>query len=263
MIDMNSKNIWLKLIDRVQFLKDESLGYLSLYLFLGCALVLLTLDALFDITKDALALQIIAVLALLMIGELLYLKLLEKKQREGAQGLIQAGVSGNLDSLKGPIFEDLMSSPGKKVIVNSWLFNMPVLEPLLLKALESKTTQIEITLLAKDSQQWEGHFKYIDRSALSSVMASLDELSVFLRGLPERMRERVTVFSIDDTPRFMIHGSDDTLIVGNFWPGKRSENCPQLILRGANGSIARAVAGYCAYAASNRINITSNLLAGS
>lgn len=246
------------ILDRIRFLAKSGKGYLTLYLLLAISVGMLIIDTAFDITSDRRALQIVGVLCLMILSELLYLRLKEKSDHNDSISPENAGITGCLSHLTGQWFEDIMSSPGEKHILNTWIFNFQTLAPLLETALHYEKTKIDITLLKADSEYAISRSEELRRDVESAINTNLDDLAFFLNRLPDNMRTRVRIYEFNETPKFSLHASDETCIVGFYWPNQYAAHGPQLVIEGRARVFTKHILEY--YRKLKRIEITESVI---
>jgi hypothetical protein len=236
-------------------------GISNVVLFIGLftTIVLLSINIFFPIAADDDLLKIIAILVLTVLGELLFLKLEDRVPRNLVKGLKQSGVVSILPSMKGDEFEHIMSRPGDKIILNTWIFNFDTVSPLLKQSLKSSDTSIEIIVLDPESGHAidRGH-ELKHRDAKRAINDNLDEWAFFLASLSDAERQRVKIYKFNSVPKITIYGCGKKAFVGFFWPGHHAAHSPQLLIDGDDGHFSRNVWEY--YSNLSKKEITKDLL---
>jgi hypothetical protein len=233
-------------------------GPISLFLAFTICAILLIVNSIFPLTSNELLAKLAAAVALGFLAELLFLEL-EKKQKAEETNLGDSGILSFHRSLKGKAFDQLMSSPGHKKILNTWIFNYEALIPLLKDALNHDKTRIDITILSPECTHVATRSEELpNKDVKASITASKNDLAFFISNLPAEKKTRVKVFEFSSTPKITLYASDDDVFVGFFWPGFLAVHGPQFLLRGKHGGFSEIVWNY--YDSLDTREITSELL---
>lgn len=197
----------IMLKERFRTIYRSGINNVVLFIGLFTTIVLLSINIFFPIASDLDLLKIIAILVLAVLGELLFLKLEDRVPRSLVKGLKQSGIVSILPSLKGDEFEYIMSRPGDKIILNTWIFNFDTVSPLLKESLKSSDTSIEIIMLDIESRHASdrGH-ELKHRDLKTAINAGLDDLAFFLDSLSDIERQRVKIYKFDSVPKITIYG---------------------------------------------------------
>ena len=238
---------------------------ISLYLAFALCLVLIFANTLFPVAPAVLTDERIAkfamAVALAFLAQLLWYEIERKDKEKGRHvQLSEAGIIGFHPRAAGPRFEELMSAPGKKVVLNTWIYNCESLIPLLETSLKHDKTEIELVILSPESKHVETRNEELPTTSVrNSIVGNREQLAFFLKSLPPDKQARVKVFEFDTPPRIVLHASDDEAFVGFFWPNQMAVHGPQLHVKGKVGRMAERVWHY--YESLQKTEITENLTA--
>lgn len=229
-------------------------------LFLGLIItvILLAINTFKPFAFERELLKIIAILLLTTLGEILYLKLEEKRPQPHTHYLKEAGIVSVFPRMKGDTFDSILARPGKKIILNTWIFNFADIQPLLKQSLKNSDTLIELNVLDPDSRHTldrGNELKHKDIRA--AITANLNDLSLFLATLTDPEKPRVKIYKFDSVPKISIYGCGSTAFVSFYWPGIHSADSPQFYIEGNEGYFSRLVWGY--YAKLGKVEITEEL----
>ncbi len=251
--------MWKGFKERILVIGGAGKAYWSLYTLLFLSVSAIGLNIIFHIFEYPAVLNIVAVVGLLILGELLYLQLVELKKAGDDGHPKEAGIIGCVEHLYCERFFQVMSRPGMKWVLNTWIVNLPAMIPSFKKALKDKRTEIEITLLSRESNHVRVRMEELGvKDYEQAILVNLDHISMFLRELEESQRSRVRVYEFDSAPKFIIYGSDDVLFVGHFWPRDHAVQGPQLVIQGSDGCFAKRIRKY--YNTLERRDITEEVL---
>lgn len=227
----------------------------SLYILLGLTILL-------NISKTALPdlpwikfLDLTDVLILTILGQLLYLKL-EKKHPDYQEAVPV------FPTLQGSKLKEMMSEPGHKVILNSYIYNYSDIAIDLKEAIKDDQTKIEFNILNPESdfvrlrEEEMSQNKPLKRDLKNAIEQCKIDLSNFLSNLTIEQKSRVKVFEYYSMPKVTIYGSNNRALIGIFLPNRYVAETPHLLLENQNGSLDKEIWAY--YHNIGRKDITEN-----
>lgn len=90
-------------------------------------------------------------------------------------------------------FSELMSKPGKKILVNIWLYGLDTIGIKLKEALKSEETSIEFVILEEDSQFVSIRSKELGLDVKKAIEANKELLRNFISSLTDSQRLRIKI----------------------------------------------------------------------
>lgn len=215
---------------------------LILMLALACILILvynftglIPIDNNDSITNLALALTLSA------LATLLFVNLTEKNREFHIEGLSESGISTVLNGMKGKQLDELMSASGKKIILNTWIYNLPEISPLLNQSLKNTDTTIDFYVLDPESEFVKIRAEELNRNVKSAIESNLDELSLFVK---QANSKNVNIHLYDSAPKITLYSSNQKAITGFFWHGFHAAHGPQFLIERNSGNFSSCIWDY-------------------
>jgi hypothetical protein len=235
----------------------------ALYAAAAICVLLIVIDLFYDLHENQATIAISGGLILSFLAVLLYYEIDRNHNSEDARKLQKSGIVSFHKELKGGVLNDIMSVPGFKRILNTWIYNLPDLTSCLKEALQHKQTQVEISVLAPSSKfvALRGEeLALTEDQVREHINSSKNALAFFLHNLEPEQRARVRVFEFDAMPRALYHTNDDEGYVAFFWPRTMGVDGPQFLIRGKSEPFPAMIWRYYEHLASTRRDVTEELL---
>jgi len=217
---------------------------IMLYAGLLICLCALLVNIFFPIPKSFIE-STVGLFTLLLLADILYLKLKEIPNSPIFNELETGGIIRVMPIMEGDLYKDLMSKPGRKNILNGWIYNFSDLSPLLNKAIQNSSTTIHLSLLNPNSKHAIIRGEELsNRNVVQAIKNNIDEIACFYSNLTEEQKQRVKVYLYDNSLKFSIYACGDKALVGMFWPQLHAVNGTQFLIEGRNGHFSRCVWNY-------------------
>lgn len=179
----------------------------------------------------------VGIFTLILLADLLYLKLEEKTPGSTVdKDLLEAGILRILPRMDGDLYKNLMSKPGKKIILNTWIYNFSDLSPLLNEAIQHSNTTIHFTLLNPDCKHATIRGDELsNKNIIQTINSNLNEIAIFYSMISEEQRKRVKIFLYDGAPKLSIYACGNKALVGMFLPKSYAVHATQFFIDGREG----------------------------
>lgn len=197
-------------------------------------------------------------LTLLFLAELFYLKLKDKDQISNA--LEGSGIKMSTSHLMNQQLEELMSTPGKIIVLNAWIPNFSDLTHYLERALENKKTIIELNIINPESAyaQVRGEELGMTKDQVKhAVDTTITDINRFYLNIDGEKQSRVHLYFSVYLPKISIYACNYKALVGFCWPKKFSIETSYFFIEGQDGHFTKTVWDY--YNQLNRTEITNQL----
>ena len=242
----------------LRIIRRSGKGPIFLYLALLACFFLLIVNSLTPVTSNETLAKFAAALALGFLAELLWYELERKDQNKEGEAS-NSGITSFYPRLNGRRFEELMSSPGHKIILNTWIFNNSSITIQLEEALKYDKTRIDIVILSPKSKHVETRNEEIpDINVLARIKTCRDDIAFFVKNLSPEKQVRVKIFEFDSLPRITLYSNDDEAFVGFYWPNSMAVHTPQFLIKGRHGKLAEMAWDY--YDQLKKTEITAELI---
>ena len=127
--------------------------------------------------------------------------------------LDNSGISSVQPGMKGNQLTELMATAGKKIILNTWVYNLSEIEPYLIQSLKNGITTIDFFVLDPKSKFAKMRGEELNRDVKSIIEDNLNELSLFAE---KTDKNRVNIFLYDSSPKITFYATDYRAMVGFF-----------------------------------------------
>ena len=198
--------------------------------------------------------SLVIIVVLTAVGELLYLKVEEIDSNNNSKCLDQAGILSIYPSIGGQDFNEIISAPGKKIILNTWINNLVTITSNLERALTDSNSTLEINISTVNRPHAIMRGLELNLDSELAIKQNKEAISLFLSNLSNSQRSRVKVFSVNSSLKMTIFGDRKKAIVGQFWPGIPAEKGPQFLIETGTGFFYQKVWEY--YERLEKIDIT-------
>ena len=241
----------------------NKIGVFSAYIICIGLIITNTFVSRTSLENTDILVSLTSIVGLTLLAQLLYIELEKKHEGKNMASFQKSGIGSFHECLSSDKLHQIMEAPGKKRILNTWVFNLPNLSPLFDKALNNDRTEIDITIVALNSQCVPFRATELDKTEEQmklNINSNKDDLAFFLQNLSEEKRRRVKVYEISGIPRITFYSNDDKAFVGFYWPNLMAINGPHFYTDEKSGKFAELAWKYYDKLAEQRKDITPELI---
>lgn len=150
----------------------------------------------------------------------------------------ESGISSVMPGMKGEQLDELMATPGKKIILNTWVYNLSEITPHLIQSLKDNNTTIDFFVLNPKSDFAKIRGEELNRDVKSIIEDNITELLLFAE---KAGNNKVNIFLYDSSPKITLYATGHRAMVGFFWPGILAAHSPQFIIENNVGIFSSCV----------------------
>lgn len=205
--------------------------------------------------------QFIGIVSLAILGDLLYRSIQNSTDSNLIDHFNQTGITDISSSLEQERLAKVLKSSKHIIILNTWIFNLTQIRPILQDALKDKNTMIEFTVLKLSGKYAQERGIELNRNVKKAIIANLDELHHFVSSLEENKRKRIKVYEFDSYPKFSIYGTTEKASIAFFFPKVNIVDSPQVEIDRGKGYFSKLIWEY--YETLEKNEITDKVLSNS
>jgi hypothetical protein len=247
-----------ELKERTNIVKTTGLSNIILFGFLTSAVVILTTDLFFDVIDNETTIKAIGVILLSALGELLYRNIRQSYFVGKEKQIIKSGIYNVLPDLEGDIFNKTLSTNGKIIIHNTWIFNIERIAKYLRDSIRNRGANVEFLLLSPSCEYSTTRTFELDHPVKIGVNNNQWELKQFLMSLTVEERKKVQIFETNDALKFTIYGTTEAAFVGFLFPKVMAVQGPQFLIKGERAFFSNLIWKY--YENLSKNEITENII---
>jgi hypothetical protein len=188
--------------------------------------------------------QVIGITGLLILSTLLYESIENINNKKLINQFHLSGITDVSKDLSGIELNKVLISSHKIIILNTWIFNIERIAPILRESLKDKKVSIEFNILKASGKYAKERSIELNRDVTKAILSNIDELNHFINNLEKEEQKRVSIFEFNTQPKFSIYGTRENAVISFFFPNLMLVDSPQLEINGSKGYFSQRIWEY-------------------